>query len=321
MAAAPRSTGRRPPLPPDVRLMNVTAAALGVIAAVLVGGDGGDVAGAPAVLRDPRDQASTATSTRNSVSTIRANAAPQLAGNFFTIDLRAVRRAFESVPWVRQAVVAASGRTACACSSRSTGRSRSGAPTSGAEKLVNSFGEVFEANVGDVEDDGLPMLAGPGRQLGARAGDARPASTPVLRRSMRASRRCRCRAAARGRRARHRRRRRARPRQRRRRARPRRALRRHGRPGHVALPAPARIRRPAPQRRLCGAPEGRVDDDSTPATSRPRKRSRELDGEGNQGSGRRPRHRHRQGDGGGRRGACRTASCASPASAARRRTA
>jgi len=31
----------------------------------------------------------------------------------------------------------------------------------GAERLVNSFGEVFEANVGDVEDDGLPSLQGP----------------------------------------------------------------------------------------------------------------------------------------------------------------
>ena len=40
-----------------------------------------------------------------SALTIRANAAPKLAGNFVTMDLRAVRRAFESVPWVRQAVV------------------------------------------------------------------------------------------------------------------------------------------------------------------------------------------------------------------------
>ena len=31
----------------------------------------------------------------------------------------------------------------------------------GSEKLVNSFGEVFEANVGDVEDETLPTLEGP----------------------------------------------------------------------------------------------------------------------------------------------------------------
>ena len=30
-----------------------------------------------------------------------------------------------------------------------------------ADKLVNSFGEVFEANLGDVEDDNLPTLQGP----------------------------------------------------------------------------------------------------------------------------------------------------------------
>ena len=31
-------------------------------------------------------------------------------------------------------------------------------------RLVNNFGEVFEANVGDVEQDGLPRLAGPDGQ-------------------------------------------------------------------------------------------------------------------------------------------------------------
>ena len=36
--------------------------------------------------------------TRNSVATIRVNAVPQLRGNFFSIDLQAARRAFESVP-------------------------------------------------------------------------------------------------------------------------------------------------------------------------------------------------------------------------------
>jgi cell division protein FtsQ len=35
------------------------------------------------------------------------------------------------------------------------------AAADGNDRLVNSFGEVFEANIGDVEDDGLPSLAGP----------------------------------------------------------------------------------------------------------------------------------------------------------------
>ena len=34
----------------------------------------------------------------------------------------------------------------------------------GESRLVNSFGEVFEANVGEVEQDGLPRLQGPDGQ-------------------------------------------------------------------------------------------------------------------------------------------------------------
>src|SRR5215204_4618125 len=91
-------------LPTDVRVMNATAAALGALAAILVA--------AMAVMwlaRQPffaiRSISVDGDVSRNSVSTIRANAAPKLAGNFVTMDLRAVRRAFESVPWVRLAVV------------------------------------------------------------------------------------------------------------------------------------------------------------------------------------------------------------------------
>ena len=42
---------------------------------------------------------------RNSESTIRANAAHRLTGSFLTLDLQKSRAAFESVPWVRRAVV------------------------------------------------------------------------------------------------------------------------------------------------------------------------------------------------------------------------
>src|SRR5258706_6251106 len=37
--------------------------------------------------------------------TIRATAVPRIKGNFFTADLDTVRSAFESVPWVRKAMV------------------------------------------------------------------------------------------------------------------------------------------------------------------------------------------------------------------------
>jgi hypothetical protein len=37
--------------------------------------------------------------------TLRANVAPVLKGNFFTVDLKAAQHAFEQVPWVQEAQV------------------------------------------------------------------------------------------------------------------------------------------------------------------------------------------------------------------------
>jgi hypothetical protein len=137
---------------------------------------------------------------RNSVSTIRANAAPRLAGNFMTLDLRAVRRAFESVPWVRHAVVQKVWPNRLRVrleEHRPVALWGGGEP--GSEKLVNSFGEVFEANVGDVEDETLPTLEGP---TAARPGCWRCTTSSAVRSPCcrRGSRRCSSRAAAPGRR-------------------------------------------------------------------------------------------------------------------------
>jgi cell division protein FtsQ len=99
--------------------------------------------------------------TRNSVSTIRANAMPRLAGNFFSLDLAAARRAFESVPWVRQAVVQRIWPNRLAVRLEEHHAAALWATDTGSDQLVNSFGEVFEANPGDVEDDALPTLSGP----------------------------------------------------------------------------------------------------------------------------------------------------------------
>jgi cell division protein FtsQ len=104
---------------------------------------------------------------RNSVPTIRANAAPRLAGNFFSADLHAARAAFEAVPWVRQAVVrrvwpdqlaVQLEEHRAAALWESTAADGAGGVT---DRLVNSHGEVFEANLGDVEEESLPTLAGP----------------------------------------------------------------------------------------------------------------------------------------------------------------
>ncbi|PPE68548.1 cell division protein FtsQ/DivIB [Caldimonas thermodepolymerans] len=95
--------------------------------------------------------------TRNSASTIRANAVPKLAGNFFTIDLERAQRAFESVPWVRRA------RVQRVWPDRLAVHLEEHRPAAywGEDRLVNTFGEVFDANLGDVEDEDLPTLRGP----------------------------------------------------------------------------------------------------------------------------------------------------------------
>ncbi|WP_418318697.1 cell division protein FtsQ/DivIB [Piscinibacter sakaiensis] len=101
----------------------------------------------------------------NSEATIRANAAPKLAGTFFTIDLNAVQRAFESVPWVRHAIVRRVWPNQLAVTLEEHQPAALWIPTGAVEKasdkLVNTHGEVFEANLGDVEDDDLPTLSGP----------------------------------------------------------------------------------------------------------------------------------------------------------------
>jgi cell division protein FtsQ len=99
---------------------------------------------------------------RTNVPSVRANALPRLAGNFFSIDLDATRAAFESVPWVRRAVVRRvwPNRLAITLEEHQPAALWQGLERSH-ERLVNSVGEVFEANLGDVEDEGLPTLAGP----------------------------------------------------------------------------------------------------------------------------------------------------------------
>jgi len=98
---------------------------------------------------------------RNSVATIRANATPRLAGNFVSIDLDKARAAFENVPWVRQATLRRiwPDRLAVHLAEHQPVALWQG--DDGNPRLVNEQGEVFEANVGDVEDEGLPEFSGP----------------------------------------------------------------------------------------------------------------------------------------------------------------
>lgn len=99
--------------------------------------------------------------TRNGVSTIRANAAPHLAGTLFTLDLDAARKAFESVPWVRRATLKRVWPDRLSVRLEEHRPAALWRALDGSERLVNTHGEVFEANLGDVEDEALVVLSGP----------------------------------------------------------------------------------------------------------------------------------------------------------------
>jgi cell division protein FtsQ len=148
--------------PFDVKLMNITATALLSACLVLL---------LAAVLwwalRHPLFSIGGITVqgdvTHNSAATLRANVAPRLAGNFFTVNLAVARQTFEGVPWVRQANV----RREFPNRLRVQLQEHRAVALWGNEtesRLVNNFGEIFEANIGDVEQDGLPRLVGPDGQ-------------------------------------------------------------------------------------------------------------------------------------------------------------
>lgn len=155
-----RAATARLELPADVRLARASANLLLAIAGVTL-----LAAAAMALTRLPffaiRGIALDGDLTRNSVSTVRANALPKLTGGFFTVDLQRARLAFESVPWVRRAVVSRRWPNRLAVRLEEHKPAALWVGEDGSERLVNTHGEVFDANVGDVEDDGLPSLRGP----------------------------------------------------------------------------------------------------------------------------------------------------------------
>jgi cell division protein FtsQ len=145
--------------PIDVRLMNISAAVLGVglVVAAAVGMARWAVRHPVFAIARITVQGDTV---HNNEATLRANVASRLQGNFFTLDLGQARAAFETVPWVRKAVVHREFPNQL----RVNLQEHQGAALWGVNsesRLVNTFGEVFEANAGDVESEDLPRLIGP----------------------------------------------------------------------------------------------------------------------------------------------------------------
>ncbi|MFG6446994.1 cell division protein FtsQ/DivIB [Roseateles sp. BYS180W] len=159
-----------PALPADIRVMNGMALALlGLLLLMALG------AGVLWLARQPmfsiRAIHIEGDVNRNSAASLRANALPRLSGNFLSMNLQVAREAFESVPWVRQAqvqriwpnqikVTLQEHQPTALWQGKVDGADASSEAVREA-LLVNSFGEVFQANVGDVEDEDLPTLSGP----------------------------------------------------------------------------------------------------------------------------------------------------------------
>jgi cell division protein FtsQ len=145
--------------PLDVKLMHTTATFLFLAFVVM-----GLVAAARWVVRLPAFDIQSITVngevSHNNALTLRANVAPRLSGTFFSMDLGRVRAAFEAVPWVRRAVVRREfpNRLSVTLQEHQAVGYWGG---EGELRLINSQGEVFEANVGEVDQETLPRLNGP----------------------------------------------------------------------------------------------------------------------------------------------------------------
>lgn len=156
-----------PDLPLDVKLMSLmTRALLGVLVVMCLGALG------TWAVRHPvwSVQAITVQGdvTHQNAVTFRAHLASQmknsLAASFLTVDLQQVKQLFESVPWVRHAVVQREFPNRL----RVTLQEHEAVAwwdASGSGQLVNRDGEVFDASPDD--GDSLPVLAGPTAQSAA----------------------------------------------------------------------------------------------------------------------------------------------------------
>lgn len=150
------------PIPLDVRLMRLTSNLLLLgFALGALGVGAGWIANHPVFAI--RGLTVLGDISHTSALTLRAHVGPHLSGTFITVDLHAVRRAFEAVPWVRRAVVQREfpNRLRVVLQEH---QAVAYWGEEGESTLVNSYGEVFEANPGEIDQESLPRLDGPREQ-------------------------------------------------------------------------------------------------------------------------------------------------------------
>jgi cell division protein FtsQ len=153
---------QKEPLPLDIKLMNGLATVLFTALLLMLLG-----AALKWVLRLPQFNIQGVTVvgdvTHYNALTLKANVIPRLQGTFFTVDVKAAGQVFETMPWVRQAVVHRDFPNRLKVQLQE----HQAVAYWGVERdtrLINTFGEVFEANSGELEKDDLPRLAGPDGQ-------------------------------------------------------------------------------------------------------------------------------------------------------------
>lgn len=116
------------------------------------------------------------------VTRAQAEAAAQAAvsGTFFSVDLDAVRRAFEALPWVRKVEVRRLWPDRVEVGIEEHAVLARWGSDAHAKRLVNSYGEVFEGELPDAVR--LPQLAGPAgsaKEVTRRYGGFREALAPL----------------------------------------------------------------------------------------------------------------------------------------------
>jgi len=101
--------------------------------------------------------------THANVPTVRAHVVSRVTGSFFSVDLARTRSVLEAMPWVRHAVVHREfpNKLRVQLQEHQVAALWGDATE---PRLLNTFGEVFDANVGEVELDDLPRLNGPQAQ-------------------------------------------------------------------------------------------------------------------------------------------------------------
>jgi cell division protein FtsQ len=96
-------------------------------------------------------------------ATVRAHVVSRVKGSFFNMNLGSTRDAFEAIPWVRKAVVHRDFPNHLRVKLQEHQVVAYWGDES-EQRLLNSYGEVFDANTGEVEQYGLPRLNGPQSQ-------------------------------------------------------------------------------------------------------------------------------------------------------------